>query len=158
WRENQKRGDTPMDDRNSLSANRRHVLQGAAAMVPFALMPGLARAETPERATLQKAVDGLRDETVALIQDWIKNPTIGAEGLNVDGGAEYMAKLARDAGFDHAEVVKTSGVPGVYATLDAGAPKTLVLYFMYDVKQYDPKEWSSPPLEAKLIDYKTYGK
>ena len=26
------------------------------------------------------------------------------------------------------------------------------LYFMYDVKQFDPKEWSSPPLEGRLVD------
>ena len=147
-----------MDDRYSLHANRRHVLQGAASLVPLALMPGLARAETPDRAALEKAVDDQREDTIRLIQDWIRNPTIAAEGLNVDKGAEYMAELARDAGFDHAEVVKTSGVPGVFATLDAGAPKTLALYFMYDVKQFDPKEWSSPPLEAKLIDHKSYGK
>jgi hypothetical protein len=23
---------------------------------------------------------------------------------------------------------------------------------MYDVKQFDPAEWSSPPLEARLVD------
>lgn len=147
-----------MDDHNPTGTNRRNVLQGAAALLPLAMMPGLARAETPERATLQKSVDDVRDDTIALIQQWIGNPTIAAEGLNVDKGADYMAELARSAGFDHAEVVKTSGVPGVFATLDAGAPKTLALYFMYDVKQFDPKEWSSPPLEAKLIDFKSYGK
>jgi len=48
--------------------------------------------------------------------------------------------------------VPTSGVPGVFATLDAGAPTTLGIYFMYDVKQYVPSEWSSPPLEARLVD------
>ncbi|MBV8053542.1 MAG: M20/M25/M40 family metallo-hydrolase, partial [Acidobacteriaceae bacterium] len=36
--------------------------------------------------------------------------------------------------------------------LDAGAPKTLGLYFMYDVKQVDPSEWSSPPWAASLIE------
>ena len=37
-----------------------------------------------------------------------------------------------------------------FATLDAGAKKTVGLYFMYDVKQYDPAEWSSPPLQWRL--------
>src|SRR6185436_20958871 len=122
-----------MDDRNPMSANRRDVLQGAAALVPLALVPGMARAAgTPDRAALKKAVDDQREDTIKLIQEWIRNPTIAAEGLNVDKGAPYMAELARDAGFDHAEVVKTGGVPGVFATLDVGAPKTLALYFMYD--------------------------
>jgi acetylornithine deacetylase/succinyl-diaminopimelate desuccinylase-like protein len=49
-------------------------------------------------------------------------------------------------------------MPGVFATLDAGAPKTLGVYFMYDVKQFDPKEWSSPPLEARIVDRPGEGK
>ena len=31
-------------------------------------------------------------------------------------------------------------------------PSTLGVYFMYDVKHYDPTEWSSPPLEGRLVD------
>ena len=50
-----------------------------------------------------------------------------------------MIQLLKDAGFDRAERVETEGKPGVFATLDAGAPKTVGLYFMYDVKQFDPK-------------------
>ena len=60
-----------------------------------------------------------------------------------------MAQLAREAGFQKVEIVDTDGKPGVFATLDAGAAKTVGLYFMYDVKQYDPAEWTSPPLEAR---------
>jgi acetylornithine deacetylase/succinyl-diaminopimelate desuccinylase-like protein len=95
---------------------------------------------------------------VKRLQDWIKLPSIAAENLNYPDGAEYMAKLARDAGFQSAEVVNTDGKPGVFATLDAGAPKTVGLYFMYDVKQFDPKEWSSPPLDAALVDKPGLGK
>jgi acetylornithine deacetylase/succinyl-diaminopimelate desuccinylase-like protein len=69
-----------------------------------------------------------------------------------------MAQLAREAGFQSATVVTTDGKPGVFATLDAGAPKTVGLYFMYDVKQFDPKEWSSPPTEAKIVDKPGLGK
>ena len=43
-------------------------------------------------------------------------------------------------------------------TLDAGAAKTVGLYFMYDVKQFDPAEWTSPPLEGKLVDKPGLGK
>jgi acetylornithine deacetylase/succinyl-diaminopimelate desuccinylase-like protein len=69
-----------------------------------------------------------------------------------------MAKLARDAGFQHVEVVPTAGKSGVFATLDAGAPTWLAIYMMYDVKQYDPTEWSSPPLEGRLVDKPGFGK
>ena len=86
------------------------------------------------------------------LQDWIALPSIAAENRAPKEGADHMAQLARDAGFQHVEVVPTAGMPGVFATLDAGAPKTLGVYFMYDVKQFDPKEWSSPPLEGSIVD------
>src|SRR4249919_122442 len=69
-----------------------------------------------------------------------------------------MAKLAREAGFRKVELLATDGKPGVFATLDAGAAKTVGLYFMYDVKQFDPAEWTSPPLESKLVDKPGLGK
>ena len=98
------------------------------------------------------------DEAVKRLQDWIAHPSIAAENRNYPGGAEYMAQLAKDAGFQQATVLTTDGKPGVYATLDAGAKKTVGLYFMYDVKQFDPSEWSSPPLEARIVDKPGLGK
>src|SRR5215475_6003879 len=77
------------------------------------------------------------DEAVKRLQDWIAQVSIAAEDRGYPEGAEYMAKLARDAGFQKATVINTDGKPGVFATLDAGAPKTIGLYFMYDVKQFD---------------------
>src|SRR6266550_1262036 len=99
-----------------------------------------------------------RDEAVKRLQDWIGQVSIAAENRGYPEGAEYMAKLARDAGFQQATVINTDGKPGVFAMLDAGAPKTVGLYFMYDVKQFDPAEWSSPPTEAQIIDKPPLGK
>ena len=59
---------------------------------------------------------------------------------------------------DEVTKIPTDGQPGIFATLDAGAPRTLGLYFMYDVKQVDPAEWSSPPFEAALMDKPGLGK
>jgi acetylornithine deacetylase/succinyl-diaminopimelate desuccinylase-like protein len=95
---------------------------------------------------------------VKMLQEWIALPSIAAENRNYPQGPEYMAKLARDAGFQRVEIVPTAGKAGVFATLDAGAPTWLAIYFMYDVKQYDPAEWSSPPLEARIVDRPGVGK
>lgn len=57
-----------------------------------------------------------------------------------------MARLARAAGFTGVRLMPTSGKPGVFGTIDAGARTTVGVYFMYDVKQFVPEEWSSPPL------------
>jgi len=67
-------------------------------------------------------------------------------------------RLLRDAGFTGVTKVPTDGQPGIFATLDAGVPRTVGLYFMYDVKQADPSEWSSPPFEAALVDKPGFGK
>lgn len=92
------------------------------------------------------------------LQDWVKQPSIAAENRGMNEGCEMMMRLAREAGFQKVERVNTDGQPGVFATLDAGAPKTVGLYFMYDVKQVDPSEWSSPPWDAALVDKPGFGK
>ncbi len=69
-----------------------------------------------------------------------------------------MIALLREAGFQRASRIDTEGKPGVFAVFDNGAPKTVGLYFMYDVKQVDPREWSSPPWEARLVDRPGLGK
>ncbi len=97
-------------------------------------------------------------EAVERLRKWVALPTIAAEGLNTEEGVKYMMQLAKEAGFQKVERVETDGKPGVFATLDAGAEKTVGLYFMYDVKQFDPKEWSSPPLAGKIVDRPDVGK
>ena len=140
---------------------RREFLHGAAAGAA-ALAIGSRTAFAHESLAQQDAVvariAAQHNATVKMLQDWIALPSIAAENSGYPQGAEYMAKLAREAGFQHVEVVPTKGKPGVFATLDSGAPTTLGIYFMYDVKQYDPAEWSSPPLEARLVDRLGVGK
>jgi acetylornithine deacetylase/succinyl-diaminopimelate desuccinylase-like protein len=69
-----------------------------------------------------------------------------------------MMRLLGEAGFQQVERMPTDGVPGVFATLDAGAKRTIGVYFMYDVKQANPDEWSSPPWDAKLVDMPGVGR
>src|SRR2546426_1681316 len=109
-------------------------------------------------AGIKSEITKRHDEAVKRLQDWIAQVSIAAENRGYPEGAEYVAKLARDAGFQQATVINTDGKPGVFATLDAGAPKTVGLYFMYDVKQFDPAEWTSPPTEARIVDKSPLGK
>jgi len=97
-------------------------------------------------------------EGVARLQEWVRQPSIAAEKRGMNEGCELMMRLAREAGFQSVARVPTDGQPGVFATLDAGAARTVGLYFMYDVKQADPAEWSSPPWEAALVDKPGFGK
>jgi acetylornithine deacetylase/succinyl-diaminopimelate desuccinylase-like protein len=134
-----------------LPTDRRAFLQSAAAGAAF-LAPGAALAQSDDMDAIRAAVAAGHDDTVKRLQEWIRHPTIAAEQLNVDSGADYMMRLARDAGFQKVEKVPTSGVPGVFATLNAGAKRWVGIYFMYDVKQFDPAEWQHRPLEGRLVD------
>jgi acetylornithine deacetylase/succinyl-diaminopimelate desuccinylase-like protein len=127
----------------------------AAAIAAFTIA---SAAYASDLTDIRAEITRRHDEAVKRLQEWIALPSIAAENRNYPAGAEYMAKLARDAGFQQATVITTDGKPGVFATLDAGAAKTVGLYFMYDVKQFDPAEWSSPPLEARLVDKPGLGK
>jgi len=129
-----------------------------ALAVAAALFASTAIAASPDSKAIAKEVARQHAQSVKRLQDWIALPSIAAENRNAREGAEAMAALARDAGFQKVEIVDTDGKPGVFATLDAGAKNTVGLYFMYDVKQFDPKEWSSPPLEARLVDKPGFGK
>src|SRR4051794_36537601 len=123
----------------SQDVTRRDFLQtsmaGAAAMA-IAGPDGLAAAADQEAVVAEIARQ--HDATVQLLRDWIALPSIAAENRNYPQGPEHMARLARDAGFTQVDLVPTAGKPGVFSTLDAGAATTLALYFMYDVKQFDP--------------------
>lgn len=107
---------------------------------------------------IRKAAEAGREASIKRIQDWIALPSIAAENRNMPEGAEYMKMLALDAGFQKCEIIPTDGHAGVFATMDNGAKRTLALYFMYDVKQFDPAEWSSPPLEARIVDKPGFGR
>ena len=107
---------------------------------------------------IRREVAKRHDEAVKRLQEWIAAPAIAAENRGYPDGAQRMAQLALDAGFQKATVIETDGKPGVFATLDAGAAKSVGLYFMYDVKQFDPAEWTSPPLEARIVDRPGLGK
>lgn len=136
------------------ATSRRDLIRGSAMLAGGAMLmrPTTVLAADSDMAAIRKAAEAGRDASLKRIRDWIALPSIAAENRSMKEGAEYMAELARDAGFQHVEIVPTGGHPGVFATLDAGAKRTLGIYFMYDVKQFDPAEWSSPPLESRMVD------
>jgi acetylornithine deacetylase/succinyl-diaminopimelate desuccinylase-like protein len=143
-----------------LASLRRTMIAAAiAAIGSMVASPAPLHAASPkDLSDVRREIAKRHDEAVRRLQEWIALPSIAAEDRNYPAGAEWMAKLAREAGFQQATVIQTDGKPGVFATLDAGAAKTVGLYFMYDVKQFDPAEWTSPPLEARIVEKPGFGK
>src|SRR4051794_18975363 len=97
---------------------RRTFLQTAVASAAALASAGAAEDLQPIRREVEKR----HNENLQRLQAWIKQPTIAAEKKGIDEGCNYMMRLAREAGFEHVTKLPSDGVPGVLATLDAGAP------------------------------------
>lgn len=89
---------------------------------------------------------------VAELQRYIRQPSVSAE----DGpGVRRMAELLRDrirslgAACD---LVETGGNPVVYGYLDAGAPRTVLFYELYDVQPAGEPGWLAPPFAGEVLD------
>src|ERR1700692_2878802 len=143
--------------------NRRNFLAGAAATAATLSSPSLLNADKTgadpnNLKPIWREIEKRHDESVQRLQTWIRQPSIAAENREVNEGCELTMQMLRDAGFQSATKIATDGQPGIFAVLDSGAPHTLGVYFMYDVKQVTPAEWSSPPWDAALVDKPGLGK
>jgi acetylornithine deacetylase/succinyl-diaminopimelate desuccinylase-like protein len=155
-----------MRDRTIEQPERRGLLMMAAAAgvslaMPRRLLAAASRSDSRfggDLSAVKAAIDRQRPEAVKRLQNWIALPSIAAENRNMQEGCQLMIDMLKDAGFQTATRMPTDGQPGVFATLDAGAKRTVGMYFMYDVKQFVPSEWSSPPLEAAIVDRPPFGK
>jgi len=136
----------------------RHRLVAVPAMLAVALAFQRPALSDDAPRAIRTEIARRHDEGVERLRQWMRQPSIAAEKRGMNEGCELMMRLAREAGFENVTRVPTDGQPGVFATLDAGAPRTVGIYFMYDVKQVDPSEWSSPPWDAALVDKPGFGK
>src|SRR6202166_4870564 len=136
---------------------RTSSLAAVAGAATFA-WPHRSYAASADLDAINAEITKRHDESVKRLQTWIRQPSIAAENRGMNEGCELTMNMLREAGFGQVTKVSTDGQPGIFATLDAGAPRTVGLYFMYDVKQADPAEWSSPPFEAALVDKPGLGK
>src|SRR5881296_2260845 len=141
-----------------MNLDRRAFLHDTAAAAAALALPRHVFPDQSDLAPIFAQIDKRHDEAVQRLQEWIRQPSIAAENRGVSEGCELTMRMLREVGFNQVTKIATDGQPGVFATLDAGASRTLGLYFMYDVKQADPAEWSSPPWQAALVDRPGLGK
>src|SRR5467141_2179673 len=151
--------DNAIEIANVRQTDRRTFLQTAAAGAAALALPRwtLAANASSDLDAIFAEIDKRHDESLKRLQTWIRQPSIAAENRGMNEGCELTMQMLRDAGFTQVTKVPTDGQPGIFATLDAGAPRTVGLYFMYDVKQADPAEWSSPPFDAAVVEKPGFG-
>jgi acetylornithine deacetylase/succinyl-diaminopimelate desuccinylase-like protein len=138
--------------------NRRNFLRTAAAGAAALSLPTILEAQPDDVAPIWREIERRHQENLERFQYWVRQPSIAAENRGMEEGCALTMSMVRDAGFQNVTRVPTDGHPGIFATLDAGAPTTVGVYWMYDVKQVDPAEWSSPPFDARLVDRPGLGK
>ena len=151
---------------DTTKSERRFFLHGAGAAAAVGALSlslprwGFSIPPLPggELEGIRAEIEKRHDESLRRLQTWIRQPSIAAETRGMKEGCQLLMDMLKEAGFSNISKIPTDGQPGVFATLDAGAPKTLGIYFMYDVKQVDPAEWSSPPFDAALVDKAGLGK
>jgi acetylornithine deacetylase/succinyl-diaminopimelate desuccinylase-like protein len=139
--------------------NLSGLITAALAALALSCMPSAWSWSAPDDlADIEAEVARQHDDGIRRLQEWIRLPSIAAEDIGYPDGPEYLAAQLEDVGFQQASLVETGGKPGVFATLDADAERSVGIYFMYDVKHFDPAEWSSPPLAGALLDRPGLGK
>ncbi|MDI6772759.1 MAG: hypothetical protein QME77_09265, partial [bacterium] len=89
-------------------------------------------------------MDARFENHISRVRSFVSQPSISGEGT----GMAEMAELVRDSiqrlG-GTAEIVPTPGWPVVFGEVAVGAPRTLLLYGMYDVQPVEGEEWIAPP-------------
>ena len=93
---------------------------------------------------------------LARVQTFVRQPSISGEGVGMREMADLVAGSIRQLG-GSAEIVATPGWPVVYGELDAGAPRTLLLYGMYDVQPVAGEDWLVPPFEGRILPFEDRG-
>jgi acetylornithine deacetylase/succinyl-diaminopimelate desuccinylase-like protein len=149
-----KKTSASFDRREFLLTSTLAAVAGAATLS----WPLRSHADGEDLKAITDEIARRHEESVKRLQTWIRQPSIAAENRGMSEGCELTMNMLRAAGFGQVTKVSTDGQPGIFATLDAGAPHTVGLYFMYDVKQADPAEWASPPFEASIVDKPGLGK
>jgi acetylornithine deacetylase/succinyl-diaminopimelate desuccinylase-like protein len=120
---------------------------------------------SPDLEKVYAYIDQHIDDHVENLQKWIRQPSISNSGEGIPESAEMVKGFFDQLGCQQTRVydvgITEYGSPGnpvVYARCDEGAPKTLVIYWMYDTMPVtQPDAWIAPPFEARIVDGKTAG-
>ncbi len=97
------------------------------------------------------------DAHVGRLKRYLTQPSISALNLGVQEMAELLSSDIEELG-GVSRVVQTSELPVVFAKLDEGADKTLLLHGLYDVTPADEESWTIPPFEPEIRNVEGIGR
>ena len=108
-------------------------------------------AYTGDHRAVYAHIEANQAEHLANLQRWVQQRSISAQNDGVVEMAELLRGDLEALGFAEAEVVPTTGHPGVWGYYDAGAAQTLAVYMMYDVQPVEPN-WQVDPFAGALVE------
>jgi acetylornithine deacetylase/succinyl-diaminopimelate desuccinylase-like protein len=97
------------------------------------------------------------DRHLEELRGFIRQPSVSAIGEGVRQMAEIVRDTVRALGAACDLVETNGGNPIVYGYLDAGAPRTILFYELYDVQPADEDDWLVPPFSAEVMELPGFG-
>jgi len=130
------------------------------------LSPDMSLVKSEELKKVFEYIDTHIDDHVENLQKWIQQPSISNSGEGIPESAEMVKGFFEQLGCQESRVYDvgkteygSQGNPVVFAKCDEGAPKTLVIYWMYDTMPVtQPDVWVSPPFEGRLVEQAPFKK
>ena len=140
----------------------RVALYGSLVVVSLALAAGRAwllafLASGRQRGQEWASVDYASLPEVRLLQKYVQIDTSERTGNEITG-ARFLAARLGEAGIPSEIEILGNKHANLYARLEGADRHPLVLHNHIDVESVDPKEWLSPPFEAKIEVPWMYGR
>ena len=82
-------------------------------------------------------------------REFLRQKSISATGEGIRETANLVKDFITQIG-GSVHFCGSEHFPIVYGKVDRGAPKTLIIYGMYDVQPVEELKWSSPPFGAEI--------
>jgi len=125
----------------------------AAALAPTfpLLVPSSLFADVTSSDAVRKIhadIEKEKENHIAKVQADLRQASVSSWNMGINEMADRMMQSFRAIGCKEVELVPTKGLPGVWAYYDAGAPKTVVIYMMYDTQPFVKERWVADPLAA----------
>ena len=155
----------PISRKEFLEVAGRGAASLALANSVFGSLAGTAAAkeakdvlDSPELRKVREHIAASKEAHIAAVQKDLQQPSVSSWNKGVKEMCDVMMESFRKLGCKEVVKVDTSlpNWPGVLAHYDVGAPKTVVVYMMYDTQPWVEERWSSPPLAAARV--KNFGK
>jgi acetylornithine deacetylase/succinyl-diaminopimelate desuccinylase-like protein len=112
--------------------------------------------KTMDPVRVHKQIDQDWPEHLERTREFVRQPSISADGTGIKEMADLLVRHLQGLGAQ-ARIIPTDGHPVVYGALDCGAPKTLVIYGMYDVMPVTGENWMVPPFGGEIVDLPGFG-